>query len=148
MDEEMKRFLLRMQLGFPISRRPYRDLGKEVGSSEGEVIRRLKALQKSGLLKRVDFCIDTRKLGLVSTLVACRIPGENILKAKKVLDACKNVTHNYLRSHRLNMWFTLSAASQGKLTRVLAGIKNELAPQELVSLPTQKVYKLTFQLTC
>ena len=146
MNEIAKKLLSRAQQGMPISSRPYRDLGSEIGLPENEVIVYLTRMRKSGLLKRVDFCIDTRKLGLVSTLVACRISRKNIHKAKNFLDAYGNVTHNYIRKHRMNMWFTLSAASKKKLNSALAEIKNELAAQEIVSLPTQKVYKLKFQL--
>ena len=146
MNETMKKLLLRVQQGMPISSRPYRDLGQETGLSENEVIAHLAKMRKSGLLKRVDFCIDTQKLGLVSTLVGCRIPKNNISRARKVLHAHGNVSHNYLRRHRLNMWFTLSAASRKRLKSTLAKIKKELAAQELASLPTQEVYKLKFQL--
>lgn len=146
MNERMKKLLLRIQEGMPISVRPYRDLGEEVGLSESEAITYLAGLRRSGLLKRMDFCIDARRLGSVSTLVACRISKEDIPKAKKILDACNNVTHNYLRRHRLNMWFTLSAASSRKLNGTLGAIKDALAPLEFVSLPTERVYKLRFQL--
>ncbi|MBU4303164.1 MAG: Lrp/AsnC family transcriptional regulator [Candidatus Omnitrophica bacterium] len=146
MNKTMKNLLSRVQQGIPISSRPYRGLGQEIGLSENEVISYLPKMRKSGLLKRVDFCIDTRKLGLVSTLVGCKISKNNIPRARKVLDAYGNVSHNYLRKHRLNMWFTLSAATDKKLNGVLAKIKKELAAQELASLPTQKVYKLKFQL--
>ena len=146
MDEKMKDLLRLAQEGMKISGRPYRDLGNEIGLSEDEVISRLTALRKSGLLKRMDISIDTRKLGLTSTLVACRIPKKDIQNAKKVLDTHGNITHNYLRKHRLNMWFTLSAISKKKLDHALVKIKNNLEPKEIVSLPTEKVYKLKLQL--
>lgn len=146
MNETMKNLLSRVQQGIPISSRPYQGLGQETGLSENEVISYLPKMRQSGLLKRMDFCIDTRKLGLVSTLVGCKISKDNIPRARKVLDAYGNVSHNYLRKHRLNMWFTLSAATDKKLNGVLAKIKKELPAQELASLPTQKVYKLKFQL--
>ena len=146
MNETTKKLLSRVQQGMPISSRPYRDLGQDLGLTEDEVIKRLGCLRKRGLLKRLDFSVDTRRLGLVSTLVACRIGRKNIPKAKRVLDGYGNITHNYLRKHRLNMWFTLSAASWKKLNETVSEIKSELAPQELVSLPTRKVYKLKFKL--
>lgn len=146
MNETMKKLLSSVQQGLPISSHPYRDLGEKIGLSEDEVILSLARMRKSGLLKRMDFCIDTRRLGLVSTLVGCRIPKDNITRAGRVLANYGNITHNYLRKHRLNMWFTLSAASGKKLNQALREIKNALAPEEFVSLPTQKVYKLKFQL--
>lgn len=146
MDEKMQDLLRLVQEGIKINARPYSDLGNRIGLSEEEVISRLTELRKSGLLKRMDISIDMKKLGFRSALVACRISKKDISNAKKVLDTYGNITHNYLRKHRLNMWFTLSAMSKQKLDQELVKIKNSLKPKEIVSLPTEKVYKLKLQL--
>lgn len=146
MDKKTKALLLLLQDGMPICAQPYQALGEKAGLSEEEVISRLEYLRKSEILKRVDFSLDTRKLGLVSTLVGCRIPKKEISRASRVIAGYGNITHNYLRQHRLNMWFTLNAPSQNRLKSTLRTLKNDLRAEELVSLPTEKVYKLKLRL--
>lgn len=114
--------------------------------AEKDVMARLTQLNKKGVLRRIGFSFDTRKLGLSSTLVACKIPRKKIARASKIISANTNVTHNYQRRHRFNMWFTLSAASREKLDAILAGMKNQLGADELISLPTKNVFKLRFRL--
>lgn len=145
-DVRIKKLLLCLQEGIPICGRPYQELGRKTGLSEAKVIARLARLRKAGVLRRIDFSLDTRKLGMVSTLVGCRIPEEMIAKAASVIAGHGNISHNYLRRHRLNMWFTLSAGSPENLKSALRALKNDLKAEEFVSLPTEKVYKLKFQL--
>lgn len=145
MNPTMKKLVARLQDGLPISESPYSELSKEMGLSEQTVIGYLGRLRRSGLLKRIDFSFDTQRLGLVSTLVGCRISKENIAKAKKVIDGRLNISHNYLRRHRLNMWFTLSARSRAQLDSQVIDLGRELKAEEIVSLPTKKMFKLRFK---
>lgn len=146
MDEAMKKILFSAQDGIPICSRPYKQLGKDAGLKEAEVISRIESLRNNGLLKRIDFSLNTQRLGLVSTLVGCRIPRKKIAKASSVIASYGNITHNYLRKHRLNMWFTLSSSSKKKLEGTLRALKEELGAEELVSLPTERLFKLRFRL--
>lgn len=146
MDDINKKLLLRLQEGIGISQHPFKDLSQELGVPEEEVIARLSRFREKGILRRIGFSLNTRKLGLFSTLIGCRIPQKEITRAQKVIAGYGNITHNYLRKHRLNMWFTLSAASKKKLAKILTRLKHELRVAEIVSLPTEKVFKLRFRL--
>lgn len=145
-DNINKKLLSRLQEGIGISQHPFKDLAQELGLSEEEVITRLNRLREKKILRRIGFSLNTRKLGLSSTLVGCKIPLEKIARAQQVIANYGNITHNYLRKHRLNMWFTLSAVSKKNISEILARLKDELGAEEMVSLPTQKVFKLKFQL--
>ncbi|MBF0486450.1 MAG: Lrp/AsnC family transcriptional regulator [Candidatus Omnitrophica bacterium] len=146
MDDTMKKLLLRLQEGLLISVAPYKALSQELGVEEGETIKRLGWLRRKGYLRRIGFSMNTRKLGLTSTLVALSVPPRRIAKAQKVIAAYGNITHNYLRCHRLNMWFTLTASSKKMLGETLKRLKQELMADELISLPTKEVFKLRFRL--
>lgn len=146
MDTKMKKLVLCLQDGIPICAQPYALLGEKTSLSEAEVIARIEWLRKKKIVKRMDVSMDTRALGIESTLVGCKIPARMIAKAAKVIAAYGNITHNYLRRHRLNMWFTLSAASKEKLDDILAGLAKDLRAEEMVSLPTEEVFKLRLRL--
>ncbi|MBF0384278.1 MAG: Lrp/AsnC family transcriptional regulator [Candidatus Omnitrophica bacterium] len=146
LDDLMKSILSKTQQGLEISAEPYKSLAKSCGIEERELISRLKWLKKEKLLKRINFSFNTKKLGLVSTLIGCQIPEEKIKTTREIINNRQNISHNYLREHRLNMWFTLSARSKQELKFNLDELKKKLKPKEIVSLPTEKLYKLRLNL--
>ena len=70
MDEIDLDLLSAVQDGFPITSRPFRDLGEVLGLEEEEVITRLSFLQKEGLVRRIGPILDLRKLGRSGILAA------------------------------------------------------------------------------
>jgi ssRNA-specific RNase YbeY (16S rRNA maturation enzyme) len=52
------------------------------------------------------------------------------------------VTHNYLRKHRFNVWFTLIAESEARLADILQEIRETSGATEILSLPAKEVYKI------
>ena len=63
MDGPDLRLLAAVQDGFPVTVRPYLDLGRMLGLSEDEVIERLGGLQRDGLVRRIGPILDLRKMG-------------------------------------------------------------------------------------
>ena len=51
------------------------------------------------------------------------------------------VTHNYLRRHRFNVWFTLIAESEARLEEILEEISRATGV-EVLSLPAQEIFKI------
>ena len=143
-DDKDRQLLKRLQEGIPVATRPYKEMADILGIAEDELILRLKRLKERGLIKRIDFRLNLQGLGFSSTLVAWRVPKKDIPKAKEIISSCKNVTHNYLRQHELNMWFTLSAASRDKLQELLASLKERVKPEQMLSFQTEKTVKLGF----
>lgn len=145
-DNKDALLVMALQDGIPITSRPYKNIAERLGISEDEVTFRLRKLKKIGLIKRVDLRVNLKKIGLASTLVACKINRKKILKAKDIIANCKNATHNYLRKHNLNMWFTLSAESPDALSKLLAKLRQELNTDKLLNFQTKKIFKLEFRL--
>jgi hypothetical protein len=58
-----------------------------------------------------------------------------------VVNRYPGVTHNYLRRHRYNVWFTLIAASEARLREILQEIAKE-SGVEILSLPAQEIFKI------
>jgi DNA-binding Lrp family transcriptional regulator len=77
MDEIDQALLSAVQDGFPITARPFRDLGRALGLEEEEVIERLAGLQKEGLVRRIGPILDLRKLGRSGILAALEVPRED-----------------------------------------------------------------------
>ena len=76
MDEIDLKLLALVQDSFPLTSRPFRDLGKALGLDETEVIERLAGLQKEGLVRRIGPILDLRKLGRSGILAALQVSVE------------------------------------------------------------------------
>ncbi|NLI91600.1 MAG: Lrp/AsnC family transcriptional regulator [Peptococcaceae bacterium] len=141
--DNLDRFILnRIQDSFPLHERPYYVLGVETGVSEAEVWQRVQNLKTKGIIRRIGGIFDSRSLGYVSTLCAAKVPSERIQVLADVMGGIQEITHNYLRDHAYNMWFTIIAASYDRLEQIIKRVKKELNSNEVYSLPAKRVFKI------
>lgn len=141
LDDVDKKILNIVQLDFPLSKRPFKELGKSLGLDEEEVIMRIKRLQSEGAIRRIGPIISMKKTGGVSTLVAMKVPEKRVDEVAAVINQYDEVSHNYLRPADYNIWFTLSAESQEKLQEILRDI-SEKTGCEARNLPTKRLFKI------
>ena len=87
-------------------------LGTRIGISEEETLFRVAKLREAGIIRRIGASINSRGLGFVSTLVTARVPAERLDDFVALINSFPGVTHNYLRKHDYNVWFTLIARSE------------------------------------
>lgn len=142
LDDLDRAILNEIQSHFPIDSRPYAEVGRRVGASEAEVLARVAAMAEAGIIRRLGANFTSRKLGYTSTLVAARVKPESLDRFVDVVNRYPGVTHNYLRRHRYNVWFTLIAESEARLNRILEEISQAAEVEEILSLPAQEVFKI------
>ncbi len=148
MDDLDRRLLNLMQGSFPLEPRPYAAVASAAEISEDEVLRRVQRLLDERIIRQVTPIFDTRALGYGSMLVAAKVDPEHPWRAAKVINSHPGVSHNYLRNHEFNMWFTL--AVEGDSTLGLQGTLDLM--QELTGatsirqLPTLKLFKIRMEL--
>jgi hypothetical protein len=119
MDEIDLKLLALVQDGFPLTPRPFRDLGEALGLDEKEVIERLMGLQKGGLVSM-----------------------EEADDVAKVVNQYQEVSHNYLRPNAsgYNLWFTVSASDE-RIQEILQEIKT-LTGRAMLVMPTGRIFKI------
>jgi siroheme decarboxylase len=117
-------------------------VARRVGASEEEVLARVAAMAETGVIRRLGANFTSRKLGYTSTLVAARVPQDKLERFVAVVNRYPGVTHNYLRRHRYNVWFTLIADSEERLSQILKEISQASDVAEILSLPAQEVFKI------
>ncbi len=142
LDDKDKAILRLVQSQLPIAERPFAEMGEELGLSEEEVLTRLAAMKKSGVIRRIGGNFNSRDLGFASTLCAARVPEEKFDAFVAAVNAYHGVTHNYRREHEYNVWFTFIAESMEKIEENLAAIATRTGIDKICSLPAVEMYKI------
>ena len=142
MDEADLKLLALVQDGFPISSRPFRELGDALGIEEDEVISRLDELQKEGLVRRIGPILDLRRLGRSGILAALAVPLDEADGVADMVSLYPEVSHNYLRPNDsgYNLWFTVSGTEE-RIQDILQEIRAKTGRKMLV-LPTLRIFKI------
>lgn len=141
-DSIDRKILNLIQTGMPLSPEPYRELGETAGISEEEVVARIKAMTERGVIRRLGAIFDSRKLGYRGVLCAMKVAGDRIDEVASVVNSYPGVTHNYLREHSYNMWFTVLAQSNEKLNDILSQIRERTGINEIITLPAENIFKI------
>lgn len=137
-----------MQGSFPIAERPYAEVAAEMGISEDEVLADVQRLLDDRIIRQVTPIYDTRAFGYGSMLVAAKIDPEHPWRAAKIVNSHPGVSHNYLRNHDFNMWFTIAVEEDSKLgLQGTLDVLQELTGAESIrQLPTLKLFKIRMDL--
>jgi len=146
MDEKDKELLNLLQEGLALCERPFGELARLLNIDEEDVLSRIRAMKEDDIIRRIGGVFDSRALGFVSTLCALSVPEEKIEDAVRVINRYTGVTHNYLRDHAYNIWFTASAPSREKLDQLTTEIGQALGA-DVYSLPGIQKFKLDARFT-
>jgi DNA-binding Lrp family transcriptional regulator len=148
MDDLDRRLLNLMQGSFPLAPRPYASVATAAAITEDEVLRRVQRLLDERIIRQVTPIYDTRALGYGSMLVAAKVDPEYPWRAAKIINSHPGVSHNYLRNHEFNMWFTLAVEgdSQLGLQGTLDLLQELTGAESIRQLPTLKLFKIRMDL--
>ncbi|MGI8572048.1 MAG: siroheme decarboxylase subunit alpha [Solirubrobacteraceae bacterium] len=148
LDDLDRRLLNLMQGRFPIASRPYQHVATEAGIGEDETMTRVKRLLDARIIRQVTPIFDTRALGYSSMLVAAKVDPENPWRAATVINEHPGVSHNYLRNHEFNIWFTVATEpdSQLGLEGTLELLARLAGAESIRQLPTLKLFKIRMDL--
>jgi DNA-binding Lrp family transcriptional regulator len=148
LDELDKRVLNLLQGSFPIAPRPYAAVAELAGLQEEEVLSRTRRLLDERIIREVTPIFDTRVLGYSSMLVAAKVDPENPWRAAKVINSHPGVSHNYLRDHDFNIWFTIATEPGSRLgiDGTLDVLQRLTGAESIRQLPTLRLFKIRMDL--
>lgn len=148
LDDVDRRVLNLMQGSFKLVERPYSLVAEEAGITETELLERVSRLIKDRIIRQVTPIFDTRALGFASMLVAAKVDPEYPHRAAKVINEHPGVSHNYLRDHEFNLWFTIATAPDSKLglDGTLEILAAEAGAESVRQLPTLNLFKIRMDL--
>jgi DNA-binding Lrp family transcriptional regulator len=148
LDELDRKLLNLLQGSFPIAARPYAHVAQLAELPEEEVLARTKRLLDERIIREITPIFDTRVLGYSSMLVAAKVDPENPWRAAKIINSHPGVSHNYLRDHDFNLWFTVATEPDSPLG--LDGTLDVLArltgAESIRQLPTLRLFKIRMDL--
>jgi len=142
MDAIDRKIINAIQSNFPISLQPYQELGKQLHLAPDEVLKRVKALKAASIIRRIGGNFHSHRLNYTSTLCAARVPEDKIEHFVEVVNNYPGVTHNYLRKHDYNIWFTFIAPSTSTIENALKEISEKTGVKEVYSLPAVRMFKI------
>jgi DNA-binding Lrp family transcriptional regulator len=148
LDELDKKLLNLLQGRFPLAERPFAHVAELAETSENDVLARTDRLLRERIIRQVTPIFDTRVLGYESMLVAAKIDSDHPWRAAKIINSHPGVSHNYLRNHDFNFWFTIATEPDSKLgLQGTLEVLSELTGAESVrQLPTLKLFKIRMDL--
>jgi DNA-binding Lrp family transcriptional regulator len=148
LDETDRRLLNLLQGSFPLAERPYAEVARQAELTEDEVLRRTRRLLDERIIREVTPIFDTRVLGYSSMLVAAKVDPEHPWRAAKIINSHPGVSHNYLRDHDFNLWFTIATEPGSRLgLQGTLDVLAELTGAESVrQLPTLRLFKIRMDL--
>lgn len=136
-----KRLLDIIQTGFPLVSRPYAALGQQLGITEEEALNRVRRMKTNKVIRRIGANFQSAKLGFRSTLCAAKVPETQLDSFVAEVNSHPGVTHNYLRNHAYNIWFTLIGPSWENICATLEEITRRTGIAVL-NLPAARLYKI------
>ena len=136
-----KRLCNALQDGLAICSRPFAEIAKRLDSDEETVLRQTSELKDAGVIRRVRAMTDYRALGRTSTLVAAHVPQADLPQVTGAVNSLEGVSHNYLREHHYNLWFTLQGPTDADIARTLSSLSERLGV-DFRSLPVTRSFKL------
>ena len=140
MTELEQRLLSVIQNAFPLEECPYQVLAGQLGSDEQSVFDAVENLRMSGVIRRIGGVYDSKALGFISRLCAGKVC--NVDKFADAVNEIPAITHNYVRSHEYNVWFTVIAESEDEIRKIVDGLCTSTDLHDVHILSATKKFKI------
>src|SRR4029079_3176460 len=148
LDDTDRKLLNLMQGSFDLVPRPFAHVAALAGIEEAQVMQRVQRLLDGRIIREITPIFDTRAFGYQSMLVAAKVDPEHPHRAARFIHSHPGVTHNYLRDHDFNLWFTIAVEPDSKLglDGTLEVMQRETGAESIRQLPTLKLFKIRMDL--
>jgi DNA-binding Lrp family transcriptional regulator len=148
LDETDKQLMNLLQSSYPLDPRPFDLVAAEAELEPSEVKERTQRLLDGRIIREITPIFDTRALGYSSMLVAAKVDTENPHRAAQIINSHPGVSHNYLRTHEFNLWFTIATPPDSELglQGTLDALQRLTGAESIRQLPTLQLFKINMNL--
>ena len=140
-----KSLLNLLQGNIPVCSRPFAAMAATLGVEEDFVLERVRELKAAGYLRRIGTFFNSANLGYRGTLVALEVEPSEICAVAETINRYDEVTHNYEREGKFNLWFTLLTLNSEREHNILQEIKSLRGVEEMINLKSNRKYKINVQ---
>ncbi len=140
--DDRTRLIRAVQAGVPFVSRPFAELGASLGLDETNTLETLRSLSEEGVLREISAVLEGSALGYDSALVAGVVDEQDLDRTVAVVNAHPTVTHNYLRNHHYNLWFTIAVPPEMSLERTLEFLAREAKTSAFLALRRTHTFKI------
>ena len=148
LDDDDKRLMNLLQSRFPLDPEPFAAVAELAGLPLDDVLERTQRLLDARIIREITPIFDTRALGYSSMLVAAKVDSDNPHRAAKIINSHPGVSHNYLRTHEFNLWFTIATPPDSELglEGTLDVLQRLTGAESIRQLPTLTLFKINMNL--
>jgi DNA-binding Lrp family transcriptional regulator len=148
LDDTDKHLMNHLQSSFPLDPEPFAAVAEGTGLALDDVLERTQRLLDGRIIREITPIFDTRALGYESMLVAAKVDAENPHRAAKIINSHPGVSHNYLRTHEFNLWFTIATPPDSELglQGTLEALQRLTGAESIRQLPTLTLFKINMNL--
>lgn len=140
------RILDRVQRDFPSTATPLADMAVELGMPERDFLSSLGELKSDGIVRNISGIFNASRLGYASCLVAFVVSEKSIEQAAAQINMHPGVSHNYLRDHHYNIWFTLASDSEKRLDKTVKILAGRCGASDYIQLRNERLIKIGLML--
>ncbi|MGC8872125.1 MAG: Lrp/AsnC family transcriptional regulator [Caldimicrobium sp.] len=143
LEKNLEKELIKLiQRKFPLVPRPFKVLAESLNIEEEKILKILRKWQKEGILRQISAIFNPSFFGHTSSLFAFKISEDNLSQAIEVINSHPGVSHNYLRNHEFNLWFTLVVPPEKILMEEAKVLFIKSGAKDYLYLPIIKVFKI------
>jgi siroheme decarboxylase len=148
LDDTDRALMNLLQSRFALDPQPYALVAREAKLDLDDVMERTQRLLDERIIREITPIFDTRALGYDSMLVAAKVDSEYPHRAAEVVNSHPGVSHNYLRTHDFNLWFTIATPPDSELglEGTLEVLQELTGAESIRQLPTLTLFKINMNL--
>lgn len=138
-----------LQFDFPFVERPWDYLAEKLGMDSQNLLSRIKRLIELGIIRKIGGFPNLKRIGFTaSTLIGVKVQQDKLEEITNIINDCNNVSHNYLREHDYNLWFTITAKDNEDIQNIIKSVKNVgISDEDILNLPAIKSFKTDVRFT-
>ncbi|MEN6350146.1 MAG: Lrp/AsnC family transcriptional regulator [Syntrophomonas sp.] len=127
-DDTDREILRLLQGDIPLETRPFRYLAERLNNREEDIVGRLKAMKKQGIIRRVGAVLRHQKAGFtVNAMVAWKVPAEGEDEAGAIMAGYAQISHCYLREVPPEFGYRLFTMIHTKSEQELSGLLDDIS---------------------
>jgi len=144
LDSTDRKIVNLFQAEFPLTPRPFAEIGEAIGVTEGEALTRVSRMMEEGYLTGVGLDYDRDSIGELTSLCALAVTNDQSETAVAAIARNPNSTEICVADHTLNIWFTLVADSDAALKTSCEEIERNLG-SPILRIPIVREFHADFR---